>query len=119
MERLDMDLVSQPFDSKGYYQNIQKALVSGFFMQVAHRERNGNYLTCKDNQIVALHPSCCLETQPDWVLYHEFVLTTKNYIRTVVAIQPEWYVLVTTFHTFFLFFWIVMSNFVFFNTRLD
>jgi len=41
-------------------------------------------------QVVSLHPSCCLDTQPEWVLFNEFVLTTQPYIRTVTEIRPEW-----------------------------
>lgn len=58
-------------------------------MQVAHLERTGHYLTIKDNQIVQLHPSTCLDHKPDWVIYNEFVLTTKNYIRTVTDVKRE------------------------------
>lgn len=61
-----------------------------FFLQVAHLERTGHYLTIKDNQVVQLHPSTCLDHKPEWVVYNEFVLTTKNYIRTVTDIKPEW-----------------------------
>jgi pre-mRNA-splicing factor ATP-dependent RNA helicase DHX15/PRP43 len=67
---------------------------------------------------VSLHPSCGLDSNPEWVLYNEFVLTTKsvfgpppprgggaqcclltphsnlccarNFIRTVTEIRPEW-----------------------------
>ena len=60
-------------------------------VQVAHLERTGHYLTVKDNQIVHLHPSCCLENKPEWVVYQEFVLTTKNFIRTCTQIRGEWY----------------------------
>ena len=28
--------------------------------------------------------------KPEWVLYNEFVLTTKNYIRTCTDVKPEW-----------------------------
>ena len=59
-------------------------------VQVAHLERTGHYLTVKDNQVVQLHPSTVLDHKPEWVLYNEFVLTTKNYIRTVTDIKPEW-----------------------------
>lgn len=59
-------MVSGDFKSKDYYVNIRKALVSGFFMQVAHQERTGHYLTVKDNQQVLLHPSTCLQNQPQW-----------------------------------------------------
>ena len=41
-------------------------------------------------QVVHLHPSCNLETQPEWVLFNEFVLTTEPYIRIVTEIRPEW-----------------------------
>jgi pre-mRNA-splicing factor ATP-dependent RNA helicase DHX15/PRP43 len=40
--------------------------------------------------VVSLHPSCGLDTQPEWVLFNEFVLTTRPYIRTVTEIRPEW-----------------------------
>ena len=41
--------------------------------------------------MVALHPSCGLETQPEWVIFNEFVLTTRLYIRTVTVVRLEWY----------------------------
>ena len=58
-------------------------------MQVAHLERTGHYLTVKDNQMVHLHPSTCLDHKPEWALYQEFVLTTRNYIRTVLDIKAR------------------------------
>lgn len=74
---------------------------------MAHLERNGVYLTIKDNQVVYLHPSSVLEHKPEWALYNEFVLTTKNYIRTVTEIKPEWYasfiILTTSFSKIFFF----------------
>ncbi|XP_054721119.1 putative pre-mRNA-splicing factor ATP-dependent RNA helicase PRP1 isoform X2 [Uloborus diversus] len=90
MDRFSLKRTSTEFSSKDYYINIRKALVAGFFMQVAHLERTGHYLTIKDNQVVQLHPSTCLDHKPEWVVYNEFVLTTKNYIRTVTDIKPEW-----------------------------
>merc|ERR1711917_18414 len=87
MDRFALPRRSTEFTSKEYYSNIRKALVSGFFMQVAHKEKSGHYLTVKDNQIVQLHPSTCLDHKPDWVVYDEFVLTSKNYIRTVSDIK--------------------------------
>ncbi|ANB16038.1 DEAH-box ATP-dependent RNA helicase PRP43 [Sugiyamaella lignohabitans] len=91
MERNDLSLVSTPFEDKNYYNNIRKSLLSGYFMQVAKRmsSRKG-YITVKDNQEVLIHPSTVIAQDSDWVLYNEFVLTTKNYIRTVTAIKPEW-----------------------------
>jgi pre-mRNA-splicing factor ATP-dependent RNA helicase DHX15/PRP43 len=90
MERSELDLVSISDPTK-MYKAVRMALVCGFFMQVAHKEgEKGNYLTVKDNQVVALHPSCGLETSPEWVIFNEFVLTTRPYIRTVTEVRAEW-----------------------------
>lgn len=90
MERFNLPRRSTEFSSRDYYFNIRRALVTGFFMQIAHLERTGHYLTVKDNQVVQLHPSTVLDHKPEWVLYNEFVLTSKNYIRTCTDIKPEW-----------------------------
>jgi GTP1/Obg family GTP-binding protein len=51
MERSEIELVSLD-DQKKLYESIRKALVCGFFMQVAHKEgEKGAYLTVKDNQV--------------------------------------------------------------------
>ncbi|KAG4430704.1 DEAH-box ATP-dependent RNA helicase prp43 [Cadophora sp. M221] len=91
MEKSELDLVSTDFNDKDYYTNIRRALVAGFFMQVAKKDPSGKtYKTVKDDQSVLLHPSTVLGVDSDWVVYNEFVLTTKNYVRTVTAVRPEW-----------------------------
>ena len=71
---------------------IIKSLISGYFAQVAYLESGGYYITIKDNQYVFIHPSSYLHgsRSVQWVLFQEFVLTSKNYIRTVTEIQPEY-----------------------------
>ncbi|KAF7731673.1 DEAH-box ATP-dependent RNA helicase prp43 [Apophysomyces ossiformis] len=91
MQKNGISLVSTPMEYRSYTWNIRKAIAAGYFMQVAHLEqRTGHYVTVMDNQVVQLHPSCCLERKPDWVVYNEFVLTSRNYIRTCLEIKPEW-----------------------------
>ncbi|KAK0626926.1 pre-mRNA splicing factor ATP-dependent RNA helicase PRP43 [Immersiella caudata] len=92
METHDIELMSTPFQDKDYYTNIRRALVSGFFMQVAMRESSNSkvYKTVKDDQLVMIHPSTVVQSPYDWVVYNEFVLTTKQYVRTVTNIKPEW-----------------------------
>ena len=96
MERNNVPIVSYFSDPKSevqLHENMRKALLTGFFMQVAHWDPEKTaYLTVKDSQPVQLHPSCDLEGKPDWVVFDEFVLTTTPYIRTVSAVQPEWWV---------------------------
>ncbi|CAO2600871.1 ATP-dependent RNA helicase DHX15 [Lemmus lemmus] len=75
MDKFNLPRRSTDFTSRDYYINIRKALVTGYFMQVAHLERTGHYLTVKDdNHVVQLHPSTVLDHKPGWVLYNEFVL---------------------------------------------
>ncbi|KAL1558371.1 RNA helicase [Salvia divinorum] len=92
MTRFNLKLCSTDFNSRDYYVNIRKAMLAGYFMQVAHLERTGHYLTVKDNQVVHLHPSNCLDHKPEWVIYNEYVLTSRNFIRTVTDIRGEWLV---------------------------
>ena len=53
MERLEIDIVTKSYkDQTQHHTNIRKALVCGYFMQVAHKEGgNGAYCTVKDNQV--------------------------------------------------------------------
>jgi pre-mRNA-splicing factor ATP-dependent RNA helicase DHX15/PRP43 len=32
-----------------------------------------------------------MDHKAEFALYHEFVLTSKNYIRTVIDINPDWF----------------------------
>ncbi|KAJ4884583.1 putative pre-mRNA-splicing factor ATP-dependent RNA helicase [Raphanus sativus] len=91
MSRFNLKICSSDYTSRDYYNNIRKALLAGYFMQVAHLDRTGcRYLTAKDDQMVHLHPSCCLDYKPEWVVYNEYVLTSRNFIRTVTYIRGEW-----------------------------
>ena len=91
MLRFNLDLeATTDFQSRDYYVNIRKALLAGFFMQVAHHEKTGHYLTVKDNQVVQLHPSSCMDRKPEWVVYNEFVMTSKQFIRTATEVKGEW-----------------------------
>jgi pre-mRNA-splicing factor ATP-dependent RNA helicase DHX15/PRP43 len=94
MRKLDLPLVSS--DRKGdgsfAFTDIRRALTAGMFMHVAYRQRSGDYLTAKDNQLVALHPSSVVISRPDWVLFEEFALTTRNFIRTVTVTNIDWLV---------------------------
>jgi pre-mRNA-splicing factor ATP-dependent RNA helicase DHX15/PRP43 len=94
MERNNIPILSDfsgPKSEAQLHENIRRASLTGFFMQVAHWDLEKKaYLTVKDVQPVQLHPSCELEGKPDWVVFNEFVLTTTPYIRTVSAVEPEW-----------------------------
>ncbi|KAL1919541.1 uncharacterized protein VTP21DRAFT_2234 [Calcarisporiella thermophila] len=71
---------------------IQKAITSGFFFNAARLQKSGDsYRTVKNARTVNIHPSSSLfQVNPRWVLYFELVLTSKEYMRQVMEIKPEW-----------------------------
>ncbi|XP_075950221.1 ATP-dependent RNA helicase DHX8-like [Anarhichas minor] len=72
---------------------VQKAICSGYFRNSARKHPHDGYRTLIDQQVVYLHPSSTLfNRQPEWLVYHELVLTTKEYMREVTTIDPRWLV---------------------------
>ncbi|CDF38530.1 Putative ATP-dependent RNA helicase DHX8 [Chondrus crispus] len=89
MDRFKLDIVSAGRN----YVKIRKAIVSGFFAHAAKKDPQEGYRTLVDGQQVFIHPSSSLfHAQPEWVIYHEVVLTTKEYMREVMAIESKWLV---------------------------
>jgi len=89
MDRYQLEQVSAGKD----YIKICKAITSGFFFHSARKDPQEGYKTVVEQQPVFIHPSSsCYQQQPDWVLYHELVLTTKEYMREVLVIDPKWLV---------------------------
>nr|POE52022.1 pre-mrna-splicing factor atp-dependent rna helicase-like protein cdc28 [Quercus suber] len=71
---------------------IQKSIAAGFFPNAARLQRNGDsYRTVKNNLTVHIHPSSVLlEVKPKWVIFYELVLTSKEFMRSVLPLQAEW-----------------------------
>uniref|UniRef100_A0A804NPN1 RNA helicase n=4 Tax=Zea mays TaxID=4577 RepID=A0A804NPN1_MAIZE len=89
MERVEIEICSNTSDLDA----IKKAITSGFFHHSARLQRDGTYKTVKNPQTVHIHPSSGLaEVRPRWVVYHELVLTTKEFMRQVTELKPEWLV---------------------------
>jgi pre-mRNA-splicing factor ATP-dependent RNA helicase DHX16 len=88
LDRVELEVTSNPTDSIA----ICKAITAGFFYHAAQLQRSGDtYRTLKSHQTVHLHPSSALfEDRPRWVVYYELVLTSKEFMRTLIDIQPEW-----------------------------
>lgn len=87
LERVEIEMMSNPGDLEA----IRKAITSGYFPHCARLQKNGSYRTVKHPQTVHIHPSSGLaQVLPRWVVYHELVLTTKEYMRQVSELKPEW-----------------------------
>nr|XP_042908031.1 ATP-dependent RNA helicase DHX8 isoform X3 [Parasteatoda tepidariorum] len=89
MDRHKLDVVSCGKTTA----RVQKAICSGFFRNAAKKDPQEGYRTLVDGQVVYIHPSSALfNRQPEWVVYHELVQTTKEYMREVTTIDPKWMV---------------------------
>nr|CAH7767740.1 unnamed protein product [Callosobruchus chinensis] len=89
MDRHKLDVVSAERNTV----KVQKAICSGFFRNAAKKDPQEGYRTLVDSQVVYIHPSSALfNRQPEWVIYHELVQTTKEYMREVTTIDPKWLV---------------------------
>ncbi|KAL6909987.1 hypothetical protein ACP4OV_001245 [Aristida adscensionis] len=88
LKRVGIEICSNASDLDG----IKKAITSGFFYHVARLQNNG-YVTVKKPRTVDIHPSSGLAlVHPQFVILHEIVETTKEYMRQVTEINPEWLV---------------------------
>ncbi|KAJ4770243.1 hypothetical protein LUZ62_054500 [Rhynchospora pubera] len=89
MDRYKLDVLSAGRN----FTKIRKAITAGFFFHAARKDPQEGYRTLVENQPVYIHPSSALfQRQPDWVIYHELVMTTKEYMREVTVIDPKWLV---------------------------
>ncbi|CAM6098163.1 unnamed protein product [Calypogeia fissa] len=89
LERVEIEPLSNSED----HEAIKKSVTSGFFYHTARLQKNGSYRTVKNPQTVTIHPSSGLsQVLPRWVVYHELVFTSKEYMRQVIEIKPDWLV---------------------------
>ncbi|CAG9813872.1 unnamed protein product [Phaedon cochleariae] len=87
MQRVEIEMVSNPSETV----DIRKAITAGYFYHIARLSKGGSYKTVKHNQTVTIHPNSSLfEELPRWVLYHELVFTTKEFMRQIVEIESKW-----------------------------
>ncbi|KAM8952383.1 pre-mRNA-splicing factor ATP-dependent RNA helicase DHX16 [Pelodytes ibericus] len=86
MARIEIELTSCEGDSAP----VRKSVTAGYFYHTARLTRSG-YKTVKQQQGVYIHPNSSLhEEQPRWVIYHELVFTTKEYMRQIIEIDSTW-----------------------------
>uniref|UniRef100_H2ZZB9 RNA helicase n=1 Tax=Latimeria chalumnae TaxID=7897 RepID=H2ZZB9_LATCH len=86
MERIEIEVTSCGSDNFP----IRKAVTAGFFYHTARLTRSG-HKTVKHQQTVYTHPNSSLfEDQPRWLIYHELVFTTKEFMRQVIEIDSAW-----------------------------
>ncbi|NXW55184.1 DQX1 helicase, partial [Eurystomus gularis] len=96
MRRIELPVSPPAFGADANILNIQRALISGYFLKVARDiDGSGNYVMLTHKHVAHLPPGCCYllrqppRRPPPWVLYHEFTISQDNCLRIVSEIQPQ------------------------------
>ncbi|KAA1096237.1 DEAH-box RNA helicase prp16 [Puccinia graminis f. sp. tritici] len=72
---------------------IRKCICAGYFHQAARVKGIGEYQNCRTGVPMQLHPTSALYGLgflPDYVVYHELILTSKEYMQCVTSVDPYW-----------------------------
>ncbi|PWN21856.1 putative ATP dependent RNA helicase [Microstroma glucosiphilum] len=90
MDRYSHDIISCGKN----YNRVRRAIASGYFRNAAKKDPQEGYkCLAEGGGTVYIHPSSSLfNRSPEYCIYHEVVLTTKEYMREVIAIEPKWLV---------------------------
>jgi pre-mRNA-splicing factor ATP-dependent RNA helicase DHX38/PRP16 len=86
MQRMELQSCGTDWDV------IRKAICSGYYHQAAKVKGLGEYINLRTSVTVQLHPTSALYglgALPDYVVYHELILTSKEYMSTVTAVDPH------------------------------
>lgn len=71
---------------------IRKCICSGFYHQAARVKGIGEFINLRTSVSMQLHPTSALYGLgyvPEYVVYHELILTSKEYMSTVTAVDPH------------------------------
>jgi len=75
------------------WDQVRKSICSAYFVHAARLKSVTEYTNLLNGTPANLHPSsaiCGIGETPDYVVYHELVLTSREYMRIVTAIDPIW-----------------------------
>eukprot|EP01125_Pyxidicula_operculata_P020975 TRINITY_DN78_c0_g1_i1.p1 TRINITY_DN78_c0_g1~~TRINITY_DN78_c0_g1_i1.p1 ORF type:complete len:703 (+),score=140.58 TRINITY_DN78_c0_g1_i1:69-2177(+) len=77
--------------AKGEAEPIVKCILSAYFHNAAQLQPDATYKTLRSNYKLSIHPSSVLfRNPPPWLIFHEVIVTNKEFMRDCTAIQSEW-----------------------------
>lgn len=72
---------------------IRKCICSAYFYQAARLKGIGEYVNLRTGMPCHLHPTSALYglgTTPDYVVYHELIMTAKEYMQCATSVDGYW-----------------------------
>ncbi|CAI6272564.1 unnamed protein product [Periconia digitata] len=89
-----MKLQKMPLISCGTdWDVVRKCICSGYYHQAAKVKGIGEYINLRTSVTIQLHPTSALYGLgylPDYVVYHELILTSREYMSCVTSVDPHW-----------------------------
>lgn len=89
MDQQKMELISCGND----WDVVRKCICSAYFQQAARLKGLGEYVNMRTGMPCHLHPTSALFGMgytPDYIVYHELVMTSKEYMQCVTAVDGQW-----------------------------
>ena len=80
---------------KNNWEDVRKCIIAGYFLNAAKLKGIGEYVNLRTGIPCVLHPSSAIYSlgyTPDYCVYHELIMTSKEYMSCVTAIEPSWLV---------------------------
>ncbi|KAI9662315.1 MAG: DEAH-box RNA helicase prp16 [Bathelium mastoideum] len=85
---------AMPLESCGSdWDVLRRCICAGYYHQAAKVRGLGEYVNLRTSVTVQLHPTSALYGLgylPDYVVYHELILTSKEYMSCVTAVDSHW-----------------------------
>jgi pre-mRNA-splicing factor ATP-dependent RNA helicase DHX38/PRP16 len=72
---------------------IRKCICSSYFHHAARLKGIGEYVNLRTGMPCHLHPTSALYGMgmtPDYIVYHELIMTVKEYMQCVTAVDGQW-----------------------------
>ncbi|KAL3094888.1 hypothetical protein niasHT_021463 [Heterodera trifolii] len=89
MESQRLEMLSSGTD----WDVVRKCVCSAYFYNAARLKGIGEYANVRTGMPCFLHPTSALFGMgytPDYVVYHELVMTAKEYMQSVTAVDAQW-----------------------------
>ncbi|XP_013134537.1 PREDICTED: pre-mRNA-splicing factor ATP-dependent RNA helicase PRP16 isoform X1 [Papilio polytes] len=75
------------------WDTVRECICSAYFQQAARLKGIGEYVNCRTGMPCHLHPTSALfglGSPPDYVVYHELTMTSREYMHCVTAVDARW-----------------------------
>nr|XP_046233234.1 DEAD/H (Asp-Glu-Ala-Asp/His) box polypeptide 32a [Scatophagus argus] len=108
LNRIELPISEPSFGTKTNTHNIKRALLAGFFMQIARDvDGSGNYFILTHKHVAHVHPLSSYGAQshklglPEWIVFHDYTLSENNCMRTVSEISPQVFIQMAPLYFFY------------------